>query len=108
MVVSLAVVVSVDISDAVGMVVPMVVGLVVGLAARSRLALIWLMSSQPPIPMTSSPDAIGAIRLNASGEMTSRIAMTIAARTRMPRVWETVTLRPSATAWTAVPRVPTR
>ena len=57
-------------------------------------------------PRTSSPETTGATRLNSSGETTPRKPITTAARTRMPRVCETVTLSPSATAWTGVPRVP--
>ena len=68
----------------------------------------WPISSHAPIATTSSPDTTGAIRLNASGGSTPRKPMTIAARTRIPSVCETVTLSPSATAWIGVPRVPTR
>ena len=60
------------------------------------------------MPRTRSPEATGAYRLNVSGGSTPRKAITIAARTRMPRVCETVTLKPSAIAWIEVPRVPTR
>ena len=63
---------------------------------------------QAPMPRTRTPEATGAIRLNVSGDTTPRKPMMTAARTRMPRVCETVTLNPRATAWTAVPRVPTR
>ena len=60
------------------------------------------------MPRTRIPDATGAQRLKVSGGRTPRSATTMAARTTIPSVCDTVTLSPSATAWTGVPRVPTR
>ena len=56
---------------------------------------------------TATPETTGATVLKSSGAR-SRACRMSAARTTIPRVCETVTARPRAIAWRAVPRDPTR
>ena len=82
-----------------GCVVMMVV--VLGLRARLR-------STAAPTPTTSSPEARFSHGYRSSGRMNADSASATTPSSSTPAVWVTVTVAPSAAAWRAVPRVPTR
>ena len=50
----------------------------------------------------------GAQRTTTSGGRTSAAPRTSPARRRIPTVWDTLTDKARASAWSGVPRVPTR